>query len=345
MSTKVIEPPVVTLSPQPLTPTMSNGASTITDAGLLTNGVHDIGHEDLLPTLPTFPLESGWRTVHDPVTGEFHQIPLTLRDILFPTEDDIGVVYMAQSPMHNLLTGLLYTMLHTYLGPRAWLILHDVLVLWGVRGVTPKSPDIAAFPGGRFPAREKSYRVGRDGPLPTFVIEVTSEDTRQDDLLVKPLHYAALGIREYLIIDILNDASEPWELIGYRLDAGPYYRRLPADPQGGVSFATVGLRFVAVNRTRIEVYDNATGQRLLRSDELIAQAEAERARAVAETERAAAEAERAAVEAERATAEAQARSFAEARAVAANERAEAETAARLAAEAELQALKSRYGLQ
>ena len=245
---------------------------------------------------------------------------------------------MAQSPMHNLLTGLLYTMLHTYLGPRAWLILHDVLVLWGVRGVTPKSPDIAAFPGGRFPAREKSYRVGRDGPLPTFVIEVTSEDTRQDDLLVKPLHYAALGIREYLIIDILNDASEPWELIGYRLDAGPYYRRLPADPQGGVSFATVGLRFVAVNRTRIEVYDNAIGQRLLRSDELIAQAEAERARAVAETERAAAEAERA-------TAEAQARSFAEARAVAANERAEAETAARLAAEAELQALKSRYGLQ
>ena len=148
-----------------------------------------------------------------------------------------------------------------------------------------------------------------------------------------------------MIIDILNDASEPWELIGYRLDAGPYYRRLPADPQGGVSFATVGLRFVAVNRTRIEVYDNATGQRLLRSDELIAQAEAERARAVAETERAAAEAERAAVEAERAIAEAQARSFAEARAVAANERAEAETAARLAAEAELQALKSRYGLQ
>jgi Uma2 family endonuclease len=291
-----------------------------------TNGVHD-----MQPPLPTFPLESGWRTVRDPVTGESQQMPLTLRDILFPTEEDIGVVYMAQSPMHNLLTGLLYTMLHTYLGPQAWLILHDVLVLWGVRGVTPKSPDIAAFPGGRFPAREKSYRVGRDGPLPTFVIEVTSEDTRQDDLLVKPLLYAALGIREYLIIDILNDASEPWELIGYRLDAGPFYRRLPADPQGGVSFATVGLRFVAVNRTRIEVYDNATGQRLLSSDELIAQAEAERARAAAEAERAAAEAERAAAEAARADAETQARTLAEARAA--------------AAEAELQALKSRYGLQ
>lgn len=231
---------------------------------------------------------------------------------------------MAQSPMHNLLTGLLYTMLHTYLGARAWLILHDVLVLWGVRGVTPKSPDIAAFPGGRFPAGEKSYRVGRDGPLPTFIIEVTSEETRADDLYIKPFHYAALGIREYLIIDILNNATEPWELIGYRLDAGPFYRRLPADTEGGITFATVGLRFVAVNRTRIEVYDSATGQRLFNSDELKALMEAESARAEAEAARAEAEAERAAIEA--------------ATRLAAEERA-------TAAEAELRALKSRYGLQ
>ncbi len=322
MSTKVIEPPVLT-QPSPLISAVSNGMERVPNAGVSTNGAHDLIH-DMQPPLPTFPLESGWRTVRDPVTGESQQIPLTLRDILFPTEDDIGVVYMAQSPMHNLLTGLLYTMLHTYLGTRAWLILHDVLVLWGVRGVTPKSPDIAAFPGGRFPAREKSYRVGRDGPLPTFVIEVTSEDTRQDDLLVKPLHYAALGIREYLIIDILNDASEPWALIGYRLDAGPFYRRLPADPQGGVTFNTVGLRFVAVNRTRIEVYDSTTGQRLLSSDELIAHAEAEAARAEAEAARAEAEAARAEAEAARA---------------------EAEAARAEALEEELRALKSRYGLQ
>ncbi|MFZ4664673.1 MAG: Uma2 family endonuclease [Caldilineaceae bacterium] len=308
MSTKVIEPTVMTLS-LPQTPAVSNGVAHEPTLGLPTNGTHD--------PLPTFPLESGWRTVRDPVTGAAQELPLTLRDILFPTEDDIGVVYMAQSPLHNLLTGLLYTMLQTYLGPRAWLILHDVLVLWGVRGVTPKSPDIAAFPGGRFPYGEKSYRVGRDGPMPTFVIEVTSADTRQEDLLVKPLHYAALGIREFLIIDILNQTTESWELIGYRLDACPFYRRLPADAEGGVTFATVGLRFVAVNRTRIEVYDSATGQRLFTSDELKALMEAEAARAEAEAERAAVEA---------------------ATRLAAEERA-------AAAEAELQALKSRYGLQ
>jgi Uma2 family endonuclease len=331
MSTKVIEPPVVTLSPQRLPLTLSNGAATVTDAGLSTNGVHDMGQEEILPTLPTFPLESGWRTVHDPITGEFHQIPLTLRDILFPTEDDIGVVYMAQSPLHNLLTGLLYTMLHTYLGARAWLILHDVLVLWGVRGVTPKSPDIVAFPGGRFPAGENSYRVGRDGPMPTFIIEVTSTDTRQEDLLIKPYHYAALGIREYLIIDLLNNASEPWDLIGYRLDAGPFYRRLPADPAGGITFATVGLRFVAVDRTRIEVYDSTTGERLFTSEELKAQATAESERATSEAARAEAEAARAEAESERAEVATAARLAAEARAA--------------AAEAEVLALKSRYGLQ
>jgi regulator of protease activity HflC (stomatin/prohibitin superfamily) len=153
--------------------------------------------------------------------------------------------------------------------------------------------------------------------MPTFVIEVTSADTRQEDLLVKPLHYAALGIREFLIIDILNQTTESWELIGYRLDAGPFYRRLPADAEGGVTFATVGLRFVAVNRTRIEVYDSATGQRLFTSDELKALMEAEAARAEAEAERAAVEA---------------------ATRLAAEERA-------AAAEAELQVLKSRYGLQ
>lgn len=192
---------------------------------------------------------------------------------------------MAQSPLHNLLTDLLSVMLRTYLGARDWLILHDVLVLWGRRGVPPKSPDVAAFAGGRLPIKEKSYRVGRDGPVPAFVIEITSEETRQEDLAAKPLHYAAVGIKEFLIIDILNKTTDPWELIGYRLEEGPYYRRLEADAAGGITFTTVGLRFVAINRTRIDVYDSATGQRLLTSEELKAQAETEvAARIAAETQ-------------------------------------------------------------
>jgi hypothetical protein len=174
MSTKTVEPPASLQSQKQPADPIGHSVATVTVAGSPPNGAHDP-----LPVLPTFPLEAGWRTVYDPKTGEYHQEPLTLRDILFPTEEDIGVVYMAQSPLHNVLTGLLYTMLHTYLSTRAWLILHDVLVLWGIHGVTPKSPDIAAFPGGRLPVNAKSYRVGRDGPLPAFVIEVTSDETRE----------------------------------------------------------------------------------------------------------------------------------------------------------------------
>lgn len=255
----------------------SKGTVTVTD-----NEPHPNGPHELLPTLPTFPLEAGWRRVYDAATDSYQQQPLTLLDLLYPTEDDIGVVYMAQSPLHNLLTDLLAVMLRTYLGVRDWLILHDVLVLWGQRGAPAKSPDVAAFPGGRLSMKEKSYRVGRDGPLPAFVIEITSEETREEDLQMKPLHYAAVGVKEFLIIDILNKATEPWALIGYRLDEGPYYQRIAADADGGYTFTTVGLRFVAVNRTRIEVYDSTTGQRLFTSDELKAQAEAAAARAEAE---------------------------------------------------------------
>lgn len=85
---------------------------------------------------------------------------------------------------------------------------------------------------------------------------------------------------------------------------------LPADAEGGITFATVGLRFVAVNRTCIEAYDSNTGQRLLTSEELKAQA----------------------------APEATARTLAEARAVAEAERADA------LAEG-IRALKSQYGLQ
>lgn len=271
VNTKALEPTKInTLRNQ--VDSLEHSAVTATTDSAERNGAHNS-----MPSLPTFPLEVGWRTVYDTTTKCYHQQPLTLLDILYPSEEDVGVVYMAQSPMHNLLTDLLSVMLRTYLGARDWLILHDVLVLWGVRGIPPKSPDLAAIPGGRLPTHEKSYRVGRDGPLPAFVIEITSDETRQEDLNNKPLHYAAMGIKEFLIIDILNETTKSWDLIGYRLEDGPYYRRLPADAEGGITFTTVGLRFVAVNRTHIEVYDSATRQRLLTSEELKARAEAEAA--------------------------------------------------------------------
>lgn len=242
--------------------------------------------DDTLPELPTYSLEVGYRTVYDAATQTWRDVPLTLLELLYPTEDDVGAVKMAQSPLHDIWCRLLAVMLQSYLSAQQWLITNDVLIHWGRPRAPTKSPDIAAMPGGRLPAEDqKSYRVGRDGPLPAFVAEITSEDTRDIDLHTKRLDYAAVGVKEYLVIDILTPFSEPWRLLGYRLEEQPTYQQLSPDEQGGLTFATVGLRFMAVGRERIEVYDVATGQRLLTADELKAQAEAAEARAAALADR------------------------------------------------------------
>ena len=82
------------------------------------------------PALPTFPWEAGYRLVTDPVTGEQQAVPLTLFDILYPSEADIGTVFMAQGPLHDLWSRVLAVMLQAYLAAGDWLILHDVFVRW-----------------------------------------------------------------------------------------------------------------------------------------------------------------------------------------------------------------------
>ncbi len=250
--------------------------------------------------LPTFPMEVGYRELYDPQTKTFSQLPLTLLELLYPIDEDVGVVTVADSPLHDILVTLLTTMLRVYLSARSWLITSDVIVHWGYKRAPYKSPDIAAMLGGKVPdIEEKSYRVGRDGPLPSFVIEVTSEETRHTDLYEKNLLYAAVGVKEYLIIDILANRRQKWNLIGYRLDNKPRYKKLTPDEEGGLRFESVGLRFVGFGNERIDIFDLATGERLLRPDELKLKADIEAARADTETARADAEASvRAALEAQ-----------------------------------------------
>lgn len=270
--------------------------------------------------LPTFSIETNYRLVYDAETNTYQHLPLTLQDLLFFSEDDIGVVVMAQSFVHDLLLWTLRSILRLHLGSN-WLTTQDVFVHFGGRGVTPMGPDIALIPDAHFPDEaEKSYRVGRDGPPPAFVIEVTSEETRQVDLQVKPLSYASFGVEEFLIIDVETAKRKPWKLHGYVLEDGPFYRELTPDAEGGMTFPALGLRFVPVARKRVDIFDITTGERLLTPEEQKAKAEAEAERANAEAERANAEAERAEVEIARANAEAAARAEVEARLAEAMER-------------------------
>jgi Uma2 family endonuclease len=283
------------------------------------------------PALPTFGPYVGYKNVYNPETDAYDQVPLTLLDILYPIEGE-GIV-MPVSPHHDRWARGLAFILQGHLAAPDWLIIVDTWIRWGHRGIPDVAPDVAAIPGGRLPdLSENSYRVNRDGPVPAFVIEITSEETRKVDLDAKTLHYAAMGVREMLIIDRWPDEGDDWELLGYRLGDSPYYEEIVPDAEGGLTFETIGLRFEAVGRGWIDVYNVATGERLLPPDEFRAYAEAEAARAEAEAARAEAEAERRAKAEAETRAEAEARAEAERRAKAAEERA-------LAAEVELARLR------
>lgn len=243
--------------------------------------------ERLLPKVPTFPLEDGWRTVYDEDTQTWYDIPLTLRDILYPTEDDVGAVYMSQGQTHNLLISFLSELLRLFLSKHGWYFPNDVLIHWNIPGVPPKSPDIAAIPDVKLePEGKKSFHVGRDGPMPRAIIEMTSESTRSHDFNRKPTTYASVGIQEYLIIDIWNGLSNPWKLYGYRLGKSPYYEEVEPDAEGGIILETLGLRFVPIGRERVDVFDITTGERLRSAQEYEEMAEAAAARAEAEAARA-----------------------------------------------------------
>ena len=254
-----------------------------------------------LPELPALDRETwGYKYVRDEATGEVQEVPLTLLDILYPTGEEIHV---AENWRHHWLAHLLEATIRLFLAESGWVVIGNVYIHWGRAGVPPLAPDLAAMPAGRYPGEGESYQVGRHGPLPSFVLEVTSPHDRWNDLERKVVDYAAIGVREYLVIDMWPEDGGDWRLLGYRLGQGPFYEQIGPDAPGGVTFETIGVRFVGVGRERVEPYQATTGERLLPPAELAA-LEA-RARAEAEA--------RAAAEAARAETEAQARAEAEAR--------------------------------
>jgi Uma2 family endonuclease len=164
-------------------------------------------------------------------------------------------------------------------------------------------------------------------PLPLCVIELTSPESQKGDRQSKRLFYAALGIHEYLLLDIVDEDGRLRPQIGvevWRLEAGNSVAVEP-DDEGYVIIETIGARLRADNR-RLVAQALSTGEYLRTNTELLAALEvAEQARL--EAEQARLEAEQARLKAEQARLEAE-------------QRAKAEAAARLQAETELLQLRA-----
>jgi Uma2 family endonuclease len=91
------------------------------------------------------------------------------------------------------------------------------------------SPDVFVVRGA--PQRQRdTYKLWKDGPAPSWVIEVTSKSSRVEDKGNKRAVCEMLGVAEYFLYDPRAEYLEP-PLQGFRLVAGAY-RPIPVDDRG-----------------------------------------------------------------------------------------------------------------
>lgn len=148
------------------------------------------------------------------------------------------------------------------------------------------APDLLIAPGPEPAPKQGVHSFDLDvEPVPLCVVEIISPSSRKADTRSKGLFYAALGIREYLLLDVEDEDEQLLDPIGiglWRLDNGVTAPVAP-DGEGYLTLETIGVRLRAEGR-RLVAYDIATGELLRTNHELLA--------ALAATEQARQEAER-----------------------------------------------------
>jgi Uma2 family endonuclease len=135
------------------------------------------------------------------------------------------------------------------------------LLLYYERGNRSASvaPDVFVV-RGVLKGRRKTYLLWREHEAPCFVLEVTSESTRDEDLETKMGRYARLGVEDYFLFDPLGDYLQP-RFQGFRLVRGKYR---PARPEadGSLVSRAIGIAFTPQG-TSLRMADAKAGQPLL----------------------------------------------------------------------------------
>jgi colicin import membrane protein len=258
------------------------------------------------------PFRYGWRFVRVPRpdgTEELEQIPLTLEDVLHPEVGD----FIVQTDAHDSERAYLKSVSKARLqdDPSA-AVLSDCRVDWNIPGVRPLGPDFAVFFGVRRHIDWSTFDVAEEGARPGLVTEITSPETRTNDVEIKVDYYHRARVPQYVIADVSYDGDERRiELIDYRY-APDAYQQFQPNERGWIWLVALRL-WLGLTRDRqggylrLACFDPDTGQEI--GDYAAV------SRALAEEQEARLEAEqRAAAEAERAAAESDARIQAEQRA-------------------------------
>ncbi len=251
------------------------------------------------------PFRYGWRyvrRVHPDGSDSFDQVPLTLEDVLHPQEGDFHVL----TDEHNDDCAYLKYALRKQLAGKA-MVLSDHRVAWDKPGLEPHGPDIAVIFGVRKRKRlGATFYVAAEGARPKLIIEVTSPETRRNDVVTKVDEYYRAGVALYVIVDVRHRQGQRTrlQLIGYR-HAPAGYEKMALDERGWLLLEELGV-WIGIEGTRVVCYDRR-GRKILDYAELADAREAE-AKARKDAEAQAKAAQRRANKAEaRAKKEAQAR--------------------------------------
>jgi colicin import membrane protein len=258
------------------------------------------------------PFRYGWRYVRRVLpdgTKTLDQVPLTLEDVLHPQVGDFHVL----TDEHNDDCAYLKYALRKQLAGKA-MVLSDHRIAWDRPGVEPHGPDIAVIFGLRQRKRPgPTFYVATEGARPKLIIEVTSQGTRRNDVVIKVDEYYRAGVLLYVIVDVRHRRGKRIgvELIGYR--RGPTgYEKMPLDERGWLWLEELGV-WIGIEGTRVVCYDRR-GRKILDYAELADAREAEaKARKAAEEQAKVAEAQAKAAERRAKNAEARAKKEAEAR--------------------------------
>ena len=127
------------------------------------------------------------------------------------------------------------------------------------------SPDVFVVKGVQ-KKRRRVYKFWEEGGRgPSFVIEVTSDGTRNEDFSKKKALYERLGVEEYVLYDPLGEYLDP-RIQGYRLVNGRY-QPIRQEFDGSLASLSTGVTF-RMEGDEIRVIETASGRPFLRYAEL-----------------------------------------------------------------------------
>lgn len=205
------------------------------------------------------------------------------REIVYPESDGQP---MAESDLHRKEMTYLIDALTDHFRPAVDVYVAGNLFFYYKKG-DPRAvvaPDLFVVKGVAKRDR-KVYKLWEEHRSPCFVVEVTSDTTRDEDLSDKRTVYEQLGVKEYFLFDPLGDYLDP-RLQGHRLMNGRY-RPAPLEADGSLVSRTTGVT-LQIEGEHLRLTETSSGKPLLRYAEVADQSRAledENARLRAELER------------------------------------------------------------